>query len=175
MSTSAVRSALDGVTVALMLLGAVLLASALIAMSVMLGPGGSAAPPPTATVEATPEEQPADHVATVLRVDAAAGAGTAARVGDHVDVLAYFPKQVTGRESVTRVLVADVLVLAVARDGSGAGLTLSVPQPTALLLQEAQALGAKPFVVLRSTGGGAVYPRSLGDSELAERLAGNAR
>jgi hypothetical protein len=46
-----------------------------------------------------------------------------------------------------------------------------VPQDTALLLHEAQALGVRPFVVLRSEGGVLGYPPSLTDSDLAARLA----
>jgi hypothetical protein len=42
-------------------------------------------------------------------------------------------------------------------------------------LQEAQALGARPFVVLRSAGAGPTYPPSMTDSDLAERLAGATR
>jgi Flp pilus assembly protein CpaB len=120
--------------------------------------------------QATPTLPP-DQVATVLRVDTSAGAVSAAQVGDRVDVLAYFSREVTGGENVTRRLVSDVRILAVARDGGGAGLTLAVPQSTALLLHEAQALGARPYVVLRAPTGGPTYPPSLSDTDLAERLA----
>ncbi len=169
------RSRLDGLTAALLGLGAVLVAAAIVGTVVLLRPPASPSPPQLVAADATPTV-PADRVATVLRVDATAGAAAAARVGDHVDVLGYFPRQVTGSENVTRVLVADVPVMAVARDGSGAGLTLAVPQATALLLHEAQAMGARPFVVLRPDDDTATtYPSSLTDSELAERLTSPGR
>jgi Flp pilus assembly protein CpaB len=162
----------DALTLGLVGVGALLLAAALVGVVVLLQPVRADPEPATqpARQSLTPT-LPADRVATVLRVDAAAGAGTVAQVGDRVDVLGYFPKQVTGAENVTRLLLADVPVLAVTKDGNGAGLTLAVPQATALLLHEAQALGARPFVVLRSAAGGATYPPSLSDSDLAERLS----
>jgi hypothetical protein len=167
------RARFDPLTVLLVGLGAILLAASLVGVLVLLRPAPQAAEPKS---EATHQSTvAADRMATVLRLDPTAGAVSAAQVGDHVDVLAYFSRQVTGVENITRLLVADVPVLAVARDGAGAGLTLAVPQSTALLLHEAQALGARPFVVLRATGSGLAYPPSLSDTDLAERLAAPRR
>jgi hypothetical protein len=117
----------------------------------------------------------ADRVAAVLVVDATTGAGSAARLGDHVDVLGYFSRQVIGSESVTRMLLEDVAVLEIDRSGAGVALTLAVPHEGALLLHEAQAIGARPFVTLRSVRPGAAgegVPQRFSDTELAERLAG---
>jgi hypothetical protein len=72
-------------------------------------------------------------------------------------------------------LLQDVPVLAVDRSRPGMALTLAVPPDGALLLQEAQAIGARPFVTLHSIGGGSVadgVPRSFSDTDLADRLAG---
>jgi len=168
------RARIDPLTIGLVGVGAVLMAMAIVGILVLLQPQS----PPPAQPLAQPTQAPAlpvDRVATVLRVDSSGGAVGATNVGDHVDILAYFPKQVTGVENVTRLLVADVPVLAVARDGSGAGLTLAVPQSTALLLHEAQALGARPFIVLRAEPGGAEYPPRLSDTDLAERLVAPRR
>ena len=171
------QSRADPLTLARVGFGAVLLAAAIVGVLVVLQPVAAGPAQPTAepATQLTPVVPP-DRVATVLRVDATGGAAAVAHVGDHVDVLGYFSRQVTGGENVTRLLVADVPVMAVAPDGSGAGLTLAVPQATALLLHEAQALGARPFVVLRSGAGGeTTYPSSLTDSELAERLTSPGR
>jgi Flp pilus assembly protein CpaB len=111
-------------------------------------------------------------VAAVLSVDIGSGAGGAARTGDHVDVLGYFSHQVSGAQAVTRVLVTDVPVLTVDRSGASVALTLAVPQETALLLQEAQALGARPFVTLRGVEQTAELPSSFSDSDLANRITG---
>jgi hypothetical protein len=72
------------------------------------------------------------------------------------------------------VLVQDVSVLAVDRSGPSVSLTLAVPQQEALLLQEAQALGAHAFVALRpAQAAGDTVPRTtLSDTDLASRLAG---
>jgi Flp pilus assembly protein CpaB len=115
-----------------------------------------------------------DKVAAVLQVEAANGAGAAARAGDRIDVLGYFPRQVSGQDNVTRVLVQDVSVLAVDRSGPSVSLTLAVPQQEALLLQQAQALGAHAFVALRpAQAAGVTLPRTtFSDTDLASRLAG---
>jgi Flp pilus assembly protein CpaB len=117
----------------------------------------------------------AERVASVLVVDAATGAASAARAGDHVDVLGYFSRQSIGPESVTRVLLQDVPVLTVDRSGASVALTLEVPHDGALLLQEAQAIGARPFVALRSAqsvSDAQAAPGSFSDTDLARRLAG---
>lgn len=118
-----------------------------------------------------------DQVATVLFVDATTGAGSAARPGDRVDVLGYFSRQVIGSENVTRMLLPDVAVLMVDHSGPGVALTLAVPQDGAVLLQEALAIGARPFVTLRSAlaaPGADAMPRSFSDTDLAQRLAGQS-
>ena len=111
----------------------------------------------------------------MLFVDASTGAGSATRSGDRVDVLGYFSRQVIGSESETRLLLPDVPVLTVDRSGPGVALTLAVPHDGALLLQEALAIGARPFVTLRSAQvlpDAVGVPRSFSDTDLADRLAG---
>lgn len=171
---------LDLATGALVLGGALLVAAAIVAAITTLSP--PLAPPSAATPSeprVTPtvralDAVPVDRVATVLSLDTTAAVAGAARPGDRVDVLGYFPRQVGESENVTRVLVEDVPVLAVDRSAAGIALTIALPQDRALLLQEAQALGAKPLVALRpfGTSPGAIAPSSFSDSDLARRLAG---
>ncbi len=164
---------LDLATGALILGGSCLVAISIVAAVVLLAPPPAVTPPaPVATTGRAAVALPAGRVAAVLNADVSAGAGTAARSGDRVDVLAYFSHQVTGAEAVTRVLVNDVEVLTVDRSGSNVALTLAVPQASALLLQEAQALGARPFVALRSVDGTTDMPSSFGDADLAHRFTG---
>jgi hypothetical protein len=169
---------LDLATGALLLGGALLVAAALVAAIVTLSPPPSS-PPPEPPRQASEPERPAtalppDRVAAVIAIDPTAAVGGATRVGDHVDVLGYFPRWATTNENVTRVLVEDVPILAVDRSGSGIALTVALPQDRALLVQEAQALGAKPFVALRplDQAAGAIGPATFTDSDLARRLAG---
>jgi Flp pilus assembly protein CpaB len=175
---------LDLATGALIAGGSVLVAASVVAAVVLLTPpprepASSPESTPTASARATPSRPslalPPDKVAAVLHVDAAAGAGGAAQPGDHVDVLGYFSRQVSGADNVTRLLLQDVGVLTVDRSGPGVALTLAVSQDAAILLQEAQALGAHPFVTLRavdSTTGAATALTTFSDADLAARLAG---
>jgi Flp pilus assembly protein CpaB len=170
---------LDLATGALIVGGAVLLAASLVAAVVVLTPLSAetaAIPAPLPTAVTTPVRAslalPADRIAAVLYVDAGAGAGTAARSGDRIDVLGYFSSRLTGSENVTRMLLQDVPVLTVDRSGSNVALTLAVPQDVALLLHEAQALGVRPFVTLRGVPS-ATMPSSattFSDADLAGRL-----
>lgn len=170
---------LDFLTLLLLACGAALLLTAAIGAWVLLAPPAApeseAVAAPTATADRAAAALPADQVATVLYVDAAVGAGVATRGGDRVDVLGYFARQVTGSGGLTRVLLQDVPVLNTSRAGNTVALTLAVSQDSALLLHEAQALGARPFVTLRSErvgGSAAGLPASFSDADLAERLAG---
>ncbi len=173
---------LDLVTAALIASGAALIAASIVVAIVLLSPVGvvlpvitEPTPGPTDAIGRTSVALPADRVAAVLSVDASAGAGSAARSGDHVDVLGYFSRQVTGAESVTRVLLRDVPVVTVDRSTAAVALTLAVPQADALLLQEAQALGARPFVMLLpgvAQPGVSDRPTSFSDADLANRLTG---
>jgi hypothetical protein len=171
---------LDLATGALILGGAGLVAASIVAAVVLLAappmaapPDGAPAPTPRATSGRPSQTLPADRVAAVLYVDAETGAGAAARSGDHVDILGYFSRQVTGDQSVTRTLLLDVPVLAADRAGGSVALTLAVPQDQALLLQEAQVLGAHPFVTLRPMGSTTTSPRAtFTDADVAARLAG---
>jgi Flp pilus assembly protein CpaB len=173
---------LDLVTAALIASGAALIAASIVVAIVLLSPVGGLAPviaePAPASTDAigrTSVALPADRVAAVLNVDASAGAGTAARSGDHVDVLGYFSRQVTGAQNLTRVLLRDVPVVTVERSAAGMALTLAVPQADALLLLEAQALGARPFVVLlpgTAPPSASDRPTSFSDADLANRLTG---
>jgi Flp pilus assembly protein RcpC/CpaB len=169
---------LDLASGALILGGASLIAASLVAAAVLMAPPQPSASrtdlvttSPTVMGRASASLQP-DRVATVLTVDTGIGAGGTTRTGDHVDVLGYFSRQVTGADAVTRVLLQDVSVLAVERGGANVSLTLAVPQQSALLLQEAQALGARPFVTLRPVRATAEMPASFSDSDLAGRLSG---
>lgn len=163
--------------------GVVLIAAALVTGFVTLSRPVEAVPErPLAEVVPTPTgvartsvALPADRVAAVLNVDASVGAGLAARLGDHVDVLGYFSRQITGAESVTRVLLSDVPVVGVDRSGAAVALTLAVPRDAALLLQEAEALGARPFVVLLADAAqpaASAHPTNFSDADLANRLTG---
>jgi Flp pilus assembly protein CpaB len=169
---------LDLATGALVLGGALLVAAAIVAAIVTLSP-------PPASPTSQPEQAPTtqtrpsdalspDRVAAVISLDPTAAAGGAARPGDHVDLLGYFPKQASSQESVTRVLVEEVPVLSVDRDGASVALTVALRQESALLVHEAQALGAKPFVALRplDAPAGSIAPAIFSDSDLARRLAG---
>jgi hypothetical protein len=175
---------LDLATGALILSGVALIAASLaVAVATRVPPPTTvpdaaepSLPMPAATVMSRPSVAlSADQVATVLFVDASAGAGSAARPGDRVDVLGYFSRQIVGPEGLTRMLLEDVPVLSADRSGPGVALTLAVPQNGALLLQEALAIGAHPFVTLRSaqvSPDAAGVPRSFSDSDLVERIAG---
>jgi hypothetical protein len=167
---------LDLTTGALLAGGACLVALSIVAAVSLISPQSPQTAAPAAPVQALPERPaaalPPGRVATVLSVDAATGASTVARVGDHVDVFGYFPHQVTGGDAVTRVLVQDVPVLTVERSGPGVALTLSVEQPAALQLQEAEALGVRPFVAVRPflAVQTATSPTSFSDTDMARRL-----
>ena len=170
----------DLATAALIAGGAALIAASIVVTVVLLTPVST--PPAVVAPASVPAQAlgrtsvalPADRVAAVLNVDASAGAGAAARAGDHVDVLAYFSRQVTGAENVTRVLLRDVPVVSVARSAASVALTLAVPQTDALLLQEAQTLGARPLVLLLPGVAEAApeQPASFSDADLATRLIG---
>jgi hypothetical protein len=166
----------DAATAGLILGGAMLIAASIVAAASLLAPPRLSSPvaeepAPTPVVTGrTSAALPADRVATVLTVDAAAGAAGAARPGDHIDILGYFARPATGAEAITRVLLADVPVLGIDRSGSSVALTLAVPQESALLLQQAQALGAQPFVALRPPNPVAAVPSSFSDTDLANRL-----
>jgi hypothetical protein len=170
---------LDGLSLGLLAAGALLLAAALVGAVVLVAPAGSGAPAPAPTPVVAPDSLPpdaavpADRVATVLEVDAAADAASVARSGDHIDVLGYFGHASTGGDGVTRPLLEDVPIVSVARSGATVELTLAVPQDGLLLLQEAQALGARTFVALRSTAqpSGRALPPSFSDADLANRIS----
>jgi Flp pilus assembly protein CpaB len=169
---------LDLAAGALILGGASLVAASIVAAVVLLAPAASGTPDaesqPTPTVVTRASAAlPPDRVAAVLTVDVGAGAGGAARVGDHVDVLGYFPRSSARREAISRVLVRDVPVLLLDRSGAGVAITLAVTQESALLLQEVQALGARPFVALRPLQEVANLPPSFSDSDLTSRLTGS--
>ena len=162
----------DLATGALILGGACLIAASVVVAAAVLAP--PAAPPEAAPTPALPTVALIEgQVATSLSVDAGAGAGAVAQAGDHIDVLGYFPHQVTGSDAVTRVLLQDVQVLAAQRSGTNVALTLALPQTSALLLQEAQAIGARPFVTLRASSSVAGLPARFSDTDLANRLTGS--
>ena len=173
---------LDLATAALIAGGAALIAASIVVAVVLLTPMSTTPPAvvapasvPAQAVGRTSVALPADRVAAVLNVDASAGAGAAARAGDHVDVLAYFSRQITRAENVTRVLLRDVPVVSVARSAASVALTLAVPQTDALLLQEAQTLGARPLVLLLpgvAEAAAPEQPASFSDADLAARLTG---
>jgi Flp pilus assembly protein CpaB len=173
---------LDLASGALIASGVVLVAAAIVAAVVYVTPPSSiaaSAPEPGLVAPEDPgrpsETLAADRVAAVLFVDAANGAGGAAHPGDRVDVLGYFSRKVTGDQSVTRVLLQDVPVLASSRSGASVALTLAVPHESAVLLQEAQAIGARPLVTLRaaqSTLDASAPDLSFSDADLANRVAG---
>ena len=169
---------LDLIAGALITGGAALLAFAIAAAVIVRAPAAASLVGPSSD-QTHPNggrrlaELPADRVATILNVDAVAGAGGAPQSGDRVDVLGYFSRQITGGDSVTRVLVDDVPELTADRAGGSVALTLAMPPDAALALQAAQAHGARPFVTLRSARTNASeMPRAFSDTDLASRLAG---
>src|SRR5438445_9930519 len=101
-----VAGGLDLATGALILGGASLVAGSLVAALTLLAPPLSGTPTaelaPAPTVVTRPSAAlPPGRVAAVLTVESSGGAGGATRSGDHVDVLAYLPPQVTGADAVT--------------------------------------------------------------------------
>jgi hypothetical protein len=171
---------LDLMTAALLLGGAVLVAAAIIAIVSLLLPTPPApAPEPATTARATivPGARPAaalppDRVAAVLYVNAGIGAGAAVRGGDRIDVLGYFSSSATQTENTTRTILQDVLVLSKETVGSNVALTLALHQSEALLINETQALGVRPFVTLPALRPeSAASPAMFTDSDLAARLA----
>jgi hypothetical protein len=170
---------LDGLAVILLVVGVVALAASMYAALRMIAPLAppATAPASTSTVVAPPVLA-ADHVATSLNVDAGLDSAAAARPGDHVDILGYFSRQVTGGEGMTRVLLTDVAVLGVGRDAGRVALTLALRQEEALLLQQVQALGVRPFVALRSARaplGSEALPTAITDRDLTLRLQASIR
>jgi Flp pilus assembly protein CpaB len=168
---------LDLATGALIGGGALLIAASIVAAVLVIAPPVSGVPSPEPVpLSGGPgrlsasANLPSDRVAAVLTLDVGSGAGGAARTGDRVDVLGYFSRQITGAEAVTRVLVQDVPVLNIDRSGASVALTLAVPEQSAVLLQEAQALGARPFVTLRPAQYTAQLPSSFSDADLATRF-----
>ena len=170
---------LDLTTAVLLAGGVVLLAAAIAAgVSLRMPSPGTATSQPTAASQmiaqgARPAAAvPADRVAAVLYVNSGLGAGAAIRVGDRIDVLGYFASTATQPENTTRVLLQDVLVLATQAMGSDIALTLALQQSEALLVNEVQALGVRPFVTLPAARTGTIPPpSSFTDSDLAARLA----
>jgi hypothetical protein len=90
-------------------------------------------------------------------------------------VLGYFSAQTTGSTAITRVLLQDVPVLGADRSGSTVALTLALPQSNALLLQEAQALGTHPYVIVRPLQPLTDLPTSFSDTDLATRFSAGAQ
>jgi len=178
---SPLAAGFDLATAGLIVGGAILLAASVVAAVVLLTPPrgptpSGAAPSPAPTPGGrTAAALPADRVATVLTLDAAAGAAAATRSGDHIDIFGYFSPQTTGTQAVTRVLLADVPVLGIDRAGNNVALTLAVPPESALVLQKAQALGVHPFVTLRPIQPAAEVPTEFSDTDLVNRLTTGAR
>jgi hypothetical protein len=168
---------LDLTTGTLLLGGAALLALSLVGAFVLLAPpAAKPTPPPEPVAESRAADAlTADHVVAVLTVDGSSGAATAVQAGDRVDVLGYFSKQLTGTVGFTRVMVHDVPVLTSERSGTNVALSLALPRDAAMLLHEAQALGARPFVTLRAVGSAVdaePAQATFSDSDLAIRMAG---
>lgn len=170
---------LDPTTAALLVGGVVLLAVSLANAALLLLPtttlplGAPTPAPQTLASGGRPAAAlPTDRVAAVLYVNSSLGAGSAIRVGDRVDVLGYFSASASQTENTTRAILEGVLVLSTQASGSDVALTLALQQSEALLLNEAQALGVRPFVLLPATRSGMTPPSApFTDSDLAARLA----
>lgn len=109
---------------------------------------------------------PPGQVAFVVRADSNAGASSAVRPGDRVDILAFFSAEAAGGQAMTRALVRDTVVLAAERERDTQAVTLAIAPDQVLLLQQAELLGARPFVVLRSGQGRAA---AAGPNAVTER------
>ncbi|GAC1328675.1 MAG: hypothetical protein NVSMB2_27930 [Chloroflexota bacterium] len=170
---------LDLTTAALLVGGVVLVAVSLIAAGSLVLPTTTlplSEPTPTSHTLA-PGARPAaslptDRVAAVVYVNSSLGAVSAIKVGDRVDILGYFSSSASQTENTTRTILEDVLVLSTQPSGSDVALTLAVQQSEALLVNETQALGVRPFVMLPATHSGTTPPpATFTDSDLAARLA----
>lgn len=113
------------------------------------------------------------QVAFVVQLDPTVGSGSVIRAGDRVDVLAYFPTQVTGGGAVTRTLVRDAAVLVAGRQKDASVATVGVTAEQALLLQQAEQLGGRRFALLRSPQGppASVMPETFTDHDLETWMA----
>jgi Flp pilus assembly protein CpaB len=167
---------LDVVAVALLAAGVLALAVSFYAALALFAP--PVVPSDNAPVPSTPQPTdratlPSDHVATMLHVDAGVDSSAAVRPGDRVDILGYFSRQVTGTEGMTRPLLANVAVMNTGRDGGRVSLTLALQPDDAVLLQEAQAIGVRPYVALRSAHASAsadMRPAPVTDRDLTTRM-----
>lgn len=141
------------------------------------GPGSlPTAVTPTPAPDRLTRQLPAGQVAFVVRLDRTLDAGGAVQAGDRVDVLAFFSASVTGGEALTRSLVRDSLVLSSVRQSDVQAMTLAVTPDQAVLLQQAEQLGGRQFVVLRPTQGPAPKPsiEAFGDRDLESWLSGHS-
>ena len=131
------------------LLGLAVLCTAWAALTTRPAPSSPPPPPPAPTRGSPANQLPAGSVAAVLGLDAAPGAASFARAGDHIDVFAFFPAEVAGGQPLSRLLLSDAVVLR-ADEKADSALTVAVKPSEALLLQQLEQLRARPFAVLHS-------------------------
>ena len=92
-------------------------------------------------------------VGMVLRLDRMAAAGGLLTRGDHVDIYATYPGASGGLAPTSRLLLGDVEIFDSSIEGDVQAVTLAIPPQQAIQVQYATSVGAKPFVLLRSSGG----------------------
>ncbi|MBM2811120.1 MAG: hypothetical protein HW416_1879 [Chloroflexi bacterium] len=152
-----------------------LMALALLSSIALLATSRSTSVPiatPIDTPEGLASQLGPNQVAVAVRVESVAGLGGVLRRGDRVDLYALMPAQTEGGKVDTRLLLSDVPVYGVAREGELQALTLAIPDDRALLAQEAIQSGAKPFVVLRPSQGASsdANMTAFGDQDLPDWL-----
>ena len=138
-------------------------------------PAPSASAPqstPASVPTATPAKVRAAGEAIVVHLDGLAGAAAFAQPGDSVDLFAFFPASGNGGHAVTHVLARDAAVLGTALSTpTDATLTVAVSPDQAVLVRAAEGLGARTFVVLRSSeSANSETLESVTDSDLQSQL-----
>ncbi len=153
--------------VAVGLLGLAVLASAIYLSTAAAGREATAAPTATPGPSVTPAP---GEMRVSLRLPAGSAPVAEVRAGDTITLLGFFPSQ-GALPATTRPLLPKVLVLQAMRQAEAEVLQLSVAPGDALLLQQAEQLGVKPFAVLRSASdGGSAGLTSVTDADATRWL-----
>ena len=137
-------------------------------------PRASTPPPTPASIPtATPAPVRPSGEAIVVHLDGLAGAAAFAQPGDRVDLFAFFPASANEGRAITHVLARDAAVIGNALGTpTDATLTVAVSPDQAVLVRAAEGLGARTFVVLRSSGSASSVEtlESVSDTDLQSQL-----